>query len=785
MVDASTSTVNYTDASTQFPEWMSVPVRAMQTSEKATSTFDIPKVEQPAPERMTSRVRSSDSTRKEEILLEPTPVDSTLREELIRKPSVPEPPKRPEPTPCEEPIVEEIRTDAHTGEIGSDEFIFIQDIGPDEEADLPTRQMPTRQEPIRQTTVGRETAQETVRQEVIREHAPRVPPESDLRPSEPASRHLPEREEIVLEESPRLSQASEPQARESQTSVDTDVNQPESTRESQPRPSTSGEGIRRTTTSGDRINITQSENEIRINTTDPENGSYSIDIDPKKHDKVVLTFANNSTVFVLDGANHTLGLNQGVEPGNIASERLTMQRVSPEPVGGLIGGPTPVDTDTIPVTKDATPDQRDPEGRPTERRPEKFTISPDDLVHPPPPYTTPGFPPPSYLPDQRVIPDDRALRRLTTLLELTTISNLAQLSRPASYTPTTDVRVDHNPHDPPSETTSLRVPDSDGEEITAAAPESTTPAPVDPFSTPSDEGESITGDLEDSSEQQPQPRPRADANGNGSGSGIGRSSSPITIALEEDDNESGSDFTLDLNATDTDENMCETREDSTTNESTYTFKSTTRCTEVRIDHITIWKKGDQNFNKPGNVKYNKSSNVITISDGTTGILYKLVNGTWQFDSSVTYSQQTSTPAKSPKVDQKSTVTKNPVQLNIKKKNSTEVYNYVKENKTGTYTAKEGFGFNSVVSSGSLCCQSNINIWDARVKDQYGNKVVVDGLGNKKKTLTIHFDDDDKKITFKKDDKEWMQHESVKKEKVIDPSTDLSVTTGGGQSVTVS
>ncbi|UKJ89263.2 hypothetical protein MACJ_002511 [Theileria orientalis] len=760
MVDASTSTINYTDASTQFPE-RSVPVRRVETSEKTTCTDDIGTVERPAKVTVARMPKSRDSAQREEVLIEPTP-----SEEPITEAPAPEPPKRHEP----------IRRESPRDDVITDDEIIVE-----ERPEGSTRAFPARQEPVRQTTVGEGT---------VRESAERGP--------------------IPGESTPMYGASRGPRPTESRTRDDANVNQPGSAGASGPIPSTSGEGIRRTTTAtGDRINITQSQNEIRINTTDPENGNYSIDIDPKKHEKVVLTFATNSTVFVLDGASHTLGLNQGVEPGNVITDRLTMQRSQTE-TGGLIGGPSPVGRDTTSRTRTASADQRDPEGRPTDRRPEKFTIPQEELEQPaPPPYTTSGYSSPPFIPPPHTIPNDRSLERMLQLLEINTMSNLAQLSRPVPYTPRTRVNVTHNPHDPPAGTN--RSEDSDSEEMAARSQEASRPTVVDPFgpapredepnseergepnsegqgeptseaqresnseeqgeaisidqadSISDDQGESISEDQgesisvgEDGTSGEPpaQPKPRSRGDGNGNGS-------PITIPLEEDESESGTEFSLNMDATDIDPNMCETKQDATTNEFTYTFKSTTRCTEVRIDNVTIWKKGQQNVNVPRNVKHNKAKNEIIITNGTKGLVYKLVSGTWKYHSTETYTEGGTNQSKSGTPDKKKPANKKPVELNIKKKDSTDEFKYVKKDKIGTYMANEGYGFNRVVSSGRFnCCRSGKDIWDANVKNEYGNKVVVNGLGDKKKTLTIHFDETEK-VTFKKDENDWIQQKGAK------------------------
>ncbi|UKK01694.2 hypothetical protein MACK_001047 [Theileria orientalis] len=815
MVDASTSTINYVDASTQFPE-RSVPVQvsSVATSEKSTSTHDLETFQHSLAESVARSRRSKDQTRRDVILIESTPAD-----EPIREPPVPELPRRQEPITRVLPNDDEVAVE-HIFEDAEVDYSRVLQVGADEEPEVPpSRPSKTRVQTIRHHTVREEPRQETVRQEVVSEHTTRDSPESDDIFAPPPPRDSPERvsgsressesEERVREQRSSESSASHaPRTQETRSDPSPKVSasreasepiQSETTRESDARPSTSGERIRRTTTSaGDRINITQSENEIRINTADPENGTYSIGIDPKQHDKVVLTFANNSTVFVLDGASHTLGLNQGGEPRDIISDRLTMQRAQPQPVGGLIGGPTPVYTDVPPVTKFATPQQRDPEtvpsdssvpdsgpsdqgapgADPSEQRRGKFTI-PDEALGqlPPPPYS--GFQAPSYLPESQVIPDQRSLDRLLRLLEVSTMANLAQMSRPAPYVPTTNVNVTHNPHDP-SDTAGSN--DSDSEEIGSGSPEPSTSSAVDPSSSPLAEGEPSTEDQAEaisidqggsSEDQSAIPRPRSD------GDVSGRGSTPILIPLEDDDNESGTEFSLDINATDNDENITETKKDASTNESTYKFKSTTRCTEVRIDTVTIWKKGEQSINKPRDVKVNEAKDEVTICNGTKGVVYKLDNGTWRYDSTVTYTDGGSDQSKHGSEVQLDSATKKPVELNIKKKDSTDEFKYVKMDKTGTYTANEGYGFNRVVAKGPTCCSSTKNIWDARVKNEYGNKVVVDGIGDKKKTLTIHFDED-KILTFSKDTKEWLEQTAAQNEMDAVTATVEYASTGVGE-----
>nr|PVC50905.1 hypothetical protein MACL_00001924 [Theileria orientalis] len=99
--------------------------------------------------------------------------------------------------------------------------------------------------------------------------------------------------------------------------------------------------------------------------------------------------------------------------------------------------------------------------------------------------------------------------------------------------------------------------------------------------------------------------------------------------------------------------------------------------------------------------------------------------------------------------------KSGVELCIKKnKEATDQFDYKKDNNVVTYTAKEDYGF-------KLVKQENIEIWKAKDESEYASKVVLDGKGQKKKTVTIHMPYDTKKV-FKRENKgkPWIEDNNL-------------------------
>ncbi|UKJ89415.2 hypothetical protein MACJ_002666 [Theileria orientalis] len=85
-----------------------------------------------------------------------------------------------------------------------------------------------------------------------------------------------------------------------------------------------------------------------------------------------------------------------------------------------------------------------------------------------------------------------------------------------------------------------------------------------------------------------------------------------------------------------------------------------------------------------------------------------------------------------------------VELSLEATTSTNEFNYKKDGKIVTYTAKDSFSFKSVKTS-------NTTVWSTTNASEYATKVVLNGKGKKQKEVTIHLPNNTTKV-FKKEDK---------------------------------
>ncbi|BAM40602.1 uncharacterized protein TOT_020000857 [Theileria orientalis strain Shintoku] len=100
-----------------------------------------------------------------------------------------------------------------------------------------------------------------------------------------------------------------------------------------------------------------------------------------------------------------------------------------------------------------------------------------------------------------------------------------------------------------------------------------------------------------------------------------------------------------------------------------------------------------------------------------------------------------------------------IELDLKDKDSTSSYDCLKKDGFAKYTAKNGYGFASVVGKVggcSGCCGSNIRIWNTTDPNKYATKVVRDGTGTCKNlnNVTIFFGD--KYRHFTKSNKKFVE-----------------------------
>ncbi|BAM41568.1 conserved hypothetical protein [Theileria orientalis strain Shintoku] len=108
-------------------------------------------------------------------------------------------------------------------------------------------------------------------------------------------------------------------------------------------------------------------------------------------------------------------------------------------------------------------------------------------------------------------------------------------------------------------------------------------------------------------------------------------------------------------------------------------------------------------------------------------------------------------------------TKTGVELSLKATAETNEFNYKKDNKIVTYTAKDTYGFKSVKTGDTV-------VWSTTNVSEYASKVVLNGKGNKKKEVTIHLPNNTKKV-FKRESKgkPWIEGSHLAK----DPSKTAS------------
>ncbi|UKJ89267.1 hypothetical protein MACJ_002515 [Theileria orientalis] len=91
-----------------------------------------------------------------------------------------------------------------------------------------------------------------------------------------------------------------------------------------------------------------------------------------------------------------------------------------------------------------------------------------------------------------------------------------------------------------------------------------------------------------------------------------------------------------------------------------------------------------------------------------------------------------------------TANKTGVELSLKVTAATNEFNYKKDGKTITYTAKDNYGFKSVKTGDKL-------VWETTNHDEYASKVVLDGKGQKQKKVTIYLPNNTTRV-FNRDSK---------------------------------
>ncbi|UKK01430.2 hypothetical protein MACK_002244 [Theileria orientalis] len=102
------------------------------------------------------------------------------------------------------------------------------------------------------------------------------------------------------------------------------------------------------------------------------------------------------------------------------------------------------------------------------------------------------------------------------------------------------------------------------------------------------------------------------------------------------------------------------------------------------------------------------------------------------------------------------VKKTPFELDIKKSSGTKEFDYKKDGKVVTFTAKGDYAFNVVK-------QGNTEIWKDEDEKSYAIKVVLIGKGKKEKIVIIYLLNGTKK-SYKKDGKNklWTEYDSSQK-----------------------
>nr|PVC53537.1 hypothetical protein MACL_00003715 [Theileria orientalis] len=116
-------------------------------------------------------------------------------------------------------------------------------------------------------------------------------------------------------------------------------------------------------------------------------------------------------------------------------------------------------------------------------------------------------------------------------------------------------------------------------------------------------------------------------------------------------------------------------------------------------------------------------------------------------------------------------TKTGVELSLKATAGTNEFDYKKDNKIVTYTAKDTYGFKSVKTGDTV-------VWSTTNASEYASKVVLNGKGNKKKEVTIHLPNNTKKV-FKRESKGKPWNEVSQHAK--DPAKTASTKTASGAS----
>ncbi|UKK00391.2 hypothetical protein MACK_000463 [Theileria orientalis] len=140
------------------------------------------------------------------------------------------------------------------------------------------------------------------------------------------------------------------------------------------------------------------------------------------------------------------------------------------------------------------------------------------------------------------------------------------------------------------------------------------------------------------------------------------------------------------------------------------------------DKFELWKTGSEKefANK---IVMDGKKVTIYLKDGTTKDVAKGSDGKWP--------QQCLGP-------------KTGIYLNLKATAGTQQFNYNKDGKVVTFTARGNKGFKSVESKGTV-------VWSTDNVSEYASKVVLDGKGKKEKKLTLYLPNNTTKV-FKRDGK---------------------------------
>ncbi|UKK01515.2 hypothetical protein MACK_002331 [Theileria orientalis] len=191
-------------------------------------------------------------------------------------------------------------------------------------------------------------------------------------------------------------------------------------------------------------------------------------------------------------------------------------------------------------------------------------------------------------------------------------------------------------------------------------------------------------------------------------------------------------------------------------ETDFEFKPDKKCTEIKFDNKSIWRKGDHNINVPTSVSYNDDGSQVTIRDGERAIiLVRDQSGDWYCRTAAKYHYDFGSMYRSSHHDEdyalKAKMKTVLASVDLKKdKRSVVEYDYKEEKKKKimTYTTKPGYEFGSVKYDGHT-------IWQTNHRDGFCSEVIFNNMSSKVRSVVLKMNNGTQK-EFQFADKKWKE-----------------------------